>query len=334
MQNKINCPFPSYTLYVGGFFMQTFGILLCLGFGLFLIIKGGDLFVSAAEFVAEASGIPSFLVGATVVSIATTLPEMLVSLIAQASGETEMAVGNAIGSVTANVGLILGLTFLVIKGDFPRQDYFLKSLLLIFSAAVVTVGGAFGEINAFSSLLLLGIFGVFMWESLHCGISNFSKSAKINIKRSAFFRQIAAFLSGAVGITFGAELLVNNGKALAVDILGISEKAVAVTVLAVGTSLPELATSLTAIHKGSFSLTAGNILGATILDLTLIPPLCALVSGGSLPVSRDLARLDAPFCLFIILLALIPALIKQKTSKTTGAVLLISYTLYIILAVG
>ena len=317
-----------------GFFMETFGIILCLALGLFLIIKGGDLFVGAAEFIAEASGIPSFLVGATVVSIATTLPEMLVSVIAATKGETEMAVGNAVGSVTANVGLILGLTFIVMKGDFLRRDYSLKSLLLILSVTVIAAGGIYGEVNLVSSLLLLVVFVIFIWENLCCGLCNISRSEIKTIEKTALLRRLLAFLLGGGSITLGAEMLVDNGKILAVDILGISEKAVAVTVLAVGTSLPELATSLTAIHKGSFSLTAGNILGATILDLTLIPPLCTLASGGSLPISRNLARLDIPFCLGIILSALIPTLIKQKTSKPVGAALLISYTLYIILAVG
>ena len=314
--------------------METFGILLCLGLGLFLIIKGGDLFVEAAEFIAEASGIPRFIVGATVVSLATTLPEMLVSVIAASKGETEMAVGNAVGSVTANVGLILGLAFIIMQGHFLRKDYLFKSLLLIAAVVLIVVFGFMGEINLLCSLLLFVIFFGFLWENLRMGLCSFSKSAVIATPKTAILYRLFAFLLGGGGITLGAELLVDNGKILAVDILGISEKAVAVTLLAVGTSLPELATCLTAIHKGSFSLTAGNVLGATVLDLTLIPPICAIVSGGSLPISRDLARLDIPFCLSIILLALVPSLIKQKTGKATGLCLLVAYTLYIILAVG
>ena len=319
---------------MGGFFMETFWTFFCIVSGLFLIIKGGDLFVEAAEFIAEVSGIPRFIVGATVVSLATTLPEMLVSLIAAGKGETEMAVGNAIGSVTANVGLILGITFLVMQGDFRRRDYLLKSLLLIISLSAVLVCGVIGEVNILGSLLLLVVFLVFIWENLRLGYHSLSDATASPIEKTALLRRLLAFILGGGGITLGAELLQSGGKALAVDVLGISEKAVAVTVLALGTSLPELATSLTAIHKGSFSLTAGNILGATILDLTLIPPLCALVSDGALPISPDLARLDIPVCLGIILLALVPALIKQKSSKALGAALLISYTLYIILAVG
>jgi len=121
-------------------------------------------------------------------------------------------------------------------------------------------------------------------------------------------------VSGLFLIIKGGDLFVDAAEFIA-EVSGIPRFIVGETVLALGTSLPELATSLTAIHKGSFSLTAGNVLGATILDLTLIPPLCALVSGGALPISPDLARLDIPVCLGIILLALVPALIKQKAAK-------------------
>ncbi len=314
--------------------METFGIVLCLILGLILIVKGGDVFVGAAGFIAEISGIPKFIVGATVVSLATTLPEMLVSLIAAAKGQNEMAVGNAVGSVTANVGLILSIAFILMKGGFKRRDYLIKSLLLISAATVTLICGIKGEVTFAFSLMLLGIFLLFIWDNIRGSLAAKTPTDYMAAPRGAIVKNILSFVFGAAAITLGAELLVDNGKILAVDILGVSEKVVAVTVIAVGTSLPELATTLTAICKKQFSLTAGNIIGANIIDLTLIMPLGSLVSGKPLPISPDFARLDLRFCLTLICIALVPTLIKEKTSRATGGILLIIYIIYMILAVG
>lgn len=315
--------------------METFGIVLCLIFGLILIVKGGDLFVGAAGYIAEVSGIPKFLVGATVVSIATTLPELLVSLIAAAKGETEMAVGNAVGSVTANIGLILSLAYLLIPSKIPRRQYLHKSVLLISAAALCLFCGFEGEVTPLFSAVLASVFLLFLFDNIRGGLLAIGEAAAgESLKKGELLKNIALFLIGAAAISLGAELMVDNGKILAVDILGVSEKAVAVTVIAVGTSLPELATTLTALCHKQFSLTAGNIIGANIIDLTLIMPLCSLVSGKPLPIADSFARLDLWVCLIMITLALIPPLITKKTSRGLGAALLVIYTIYMVLAVA
>lgn len=314
--------------------METFGIVLCLILGLILIVKGGDIFVGAAGFIAEVSGIPKFIVGATVVSLATTLPELLVSLIAASKGQNEMAIGNAVGSVTANVGFILGIAFLLMRGDFKRRNYLVKSFLLISAAAVTLISGIMGEVNLLISVLLLVIFIIFIWDNIRSGLAAKKPTALKSVARAEIVKNIVAFILGAAGITLGAELLVDNGKILAVDILGVSQKVVAVSIIALGTSLPELATTLTAICKKQFSLTAGNIIGANIIDLTLILPLCSLVSKKALPISPDFVSLDLTICLLLISISLLPTLIKEKTSKATGGILLIVYIIYILLALG
>ena len=136
------------------------------------------------------------------------------------------------------------------------------------------------------------------------------------------------FLFGALGIVAGSQLLVNSGSALAA-FFGVPERIVAVTMIAIGTSLPELVTTITAIVKKESSLSIGNLIGANILDLTLILPVCSFVSGQALPVSAQSLALDMPACLLITLLALLPLLFKEKGSKMQGLSLILGYSLYL-----
>ena len=141
------------------------------------------------------------------------------------------------------------------------------------------------------------------------------------------------FAVGAVGIVWGADLLVDNGSALAA-MIGIPERVIGVTIIAVGTSLPELITTITAIIKKQSSLSVGNILGANIIDLTLILPLSSFVSGKALPIAETSARLDLPACLVVGCIAVIPAMILQKFQKWQGILLLAAYAGYLFLTLG
>lgn len=135
------------------------GVLFLLG--IVLIVKGGDSFVDAASWMAEASGIPKLIVGATVVSLATTLPEMLVSAMAAAEGKVDMSIGNAVGSVTANIGLIMVISLLCMPAVIKRRDYIGKSVLMLAAAAIIAVAGKTGSISLEVSLVLLIILRCF-----------------------------------------------------------------------------------------------------------------------------------------------------------------------------
>jgi len=311
--------------------METLVIVLLFILGIVLIVKGGDFFVDAAAWIAEISGIPKLIIGATVVSLATTLPEMLVSTIAASQGKVDMAVGNAVGSVTANIGLIMAISICFMPAVIARKDYLAKSLLMLAAALVVVTGGFLGEVNLPLAIVLLAIFGVFLFENVRSALeadkpaderpAQDKKSVTINILK---------FVLGAAGIVLGAQLLVDNGSALA-RLIGVSERIIGVTVVAVGTSLPELVTTITAIAKKQSSLSVGNILGANIIDLTLILPLGALVSGRSLPLSPSSAMLDLPVCLLVGGIAVVPTLISSKFSRWQGFVLLVVYAVYVVL---
>lgn len=307
--------------------------LLVFAIGALMIIKGGDWFVDAASWIAGALRIPTFIIGATIVSIATTLPEMLVSLMAAAEGKVEMAVGNAVGSVTANTALIMAVAMLGMKIVCPRKGYWKQFALFITAAAALYVFSLPGELNVIGCVVMALIFVVFLIQNVRSakaqGEDDIPPQAQDGKGAGKY---IALFVIGAVGLAVGSQLLVRSGSTLA-TLFGVPERVIAVTLVAVGTSLPELVTTITAILKKQSSLSVGNILGANIIDLSLILPLSALVSGKALPVAGNLLALDFPFCLGVTLLASVPILLREKASKVQGAALLAVYAVYLWLVI-
>lgn len=315
---------------------------LALVIGLFLvgivfIIKGGDYFVDAAAWIAEVSGIPKLIVGATIVSLATTLPEMIVSVMAASKGMVDMSVGNAVGSVTANTGLIMAISLIFMPVVIKRADYLMKSIFMLAASAIIVIVGFSGQVGIVFSIALLLIFSAFIWENVSTAKASVKLSGEggrrrawKDIPRREITVNMVKFVVGTIGIVWGADLLVDNGSELA-RMAGISERIIGVTLIAVGTSLPELITTVSSILKKQSSLSIGNILGANIIDLTLILPMCSLVSGKAMPVSPASARLDLPACLLVGCIALIPSMVTQKFHRWQGILLLAVYGGYMFL---
>ena len=318
--------------FTGG---SLFMVLLLFAAGLLCIIKGGDLFVDAASWIAEASGIPKFIIGATVVSFATTMPEMLVSVFAALQGNADIAVGNAVGSVTANVGLIMCVALICMECAMTRKQFGVKACLLL--AAILALFGFTrdGQLSVLESVLILVIFVGFLVESLIAarqeqGSELPTQEERPRIDKKSVLLNIGKFLLGAAAIVLGAQLLIDNGSALA-RMLGVPDAVIAATMIAIGTSLPELVTTLTAIKKKQASLSVGNIIGANIMDLTLIMPLCAVIQGKPMTVERQGMLLDIPACLIICAAALIPALVQGKFKRWIGYLIGGLYIAYLII---
>lgn len=318
--------------FTGG---SLFMVLLLFAAGLLCIIKGGDLFVDAASWIAEASGIPKFIIGATVVSFATTMPEMLVSVFAALQGNADIAVGNAVGSVTANVGLIMCVALICMECAMTRKQFGVKACLLL--AAILALFGFTrdGQLSVLESVLILVIFVGFLVESLIAarqeqGSELSAQEERPKIDKKTVLLNIGKFVLGAAGIVLGAQLLIDNGSALA-RMLGVPDAVIAATMIAIGTSLPELVTTLTAIKKKQASLSVGNIIGANIMDLTLIMPLCAVIQGKPMTVERQGMLLDIPACLIICAAALIPALVQGKFKRWIGYLIGGLYIAYLII---
>jgi len=304
--------------------------LLIFAVGIVLIVKGGDFFVDAASWIAEVSGIPKFLIGATIVSVATTLPELFVSMIAASEGKVDMAVGNAVGSVTANTGLILAVSLIFISAAASRKDFLIKSVLLVAASVTLYLFSIGGALMYAGSAILFVIFAIFIYENIVSAKKNAEKSDRPETDKKTIAINVVKFIAGAAGIVIGSRFLVNSGSEIAL-FFGVSEGIIAVTLVAVGTSLPELVTAVTAIIKKQSSLSVGNIVGANIIDLCLILPLCSLISGKPLPISHQGLVLDMPVCILVTAVAVVPMLIKEKFMKWQGFVLLAFYTAYIVI---
>ena len=297
--------------------------------GLFLTIKGGDWFVDSASWFAEATGIPKFVVGATIVSFATTLPELLVSVRAAMNGSTQLAIGNAIGSVTANTTLIMGVSLIAMVGVVNRKDFALKGGLLLAAIIGLTLLSLGNFLPVWSAFILWAIFLAFMVSNLIKEKKSAADDTVDTHNKQEIPVKVILFLLGTASIVFGAEFLVSSGKTIASGI-GISETIIGFTVIALGTSLPEFVTTLTAIRKKESSLSVGNVIGANIIDTTLILPLCAVINGQPLPVERINIVFDFPVCISACAVAVIPTVIQGKFRKWQGYVLLTIYALYML----
>lgn len=303
--------------------------------GLIFIIKGGDMFVDAASWFAEKTGIPKFIIGATIVSFATTLPEMLVSVRASMQGSTEMAIGNAVGSVTANTTLIMGISLCAAAGAVEKKSFRFKGAMFLLSSVLLVVLCIKGALPVWAAAIFWAIFIAFMGYNIYEGKKSLIFDDGVNDEedkkefKGSVGKNIMFFIVGAAGIVLGAEFLVGSGKFLARQI-GISESIIGFTVIALGTSLPELITMITAVRKKEASLSVGNIVGANVFDLTLILPLCAVISGKPLPVERVNLVFDFPVCILASAVAVIPAAVTGKFKKWQGYALLTIYVAYLV----
>ena len=314
----------------GGALLAVAAVIFVVG--LILTIKGGDWFVDSASWFAEATGIPKFVVGATVVSFATTLPELLVSVRAAMNGSAQLAIGNAVGSVTANTTLIMGVSLVAMAGVISRKEFSLKGGLLLAAIVGLTVLSLNKMLPVWSAYILWAIFIIFMVSNLLEGKKSASAEKSDDYDKKEIPTKILFFVLGTASIVFGAEFLVSSGKTLAAGI-GISEAIIGFTVIALGTSLPELVTTLTAIRKKENSLSVGNIIGANIIDTTLILPLCAVINGQPLPVDRINLVFDFPVCIAACAVAVVPTIIQGKFKKWQGYALLMIYALYMLFLV-
>lgn len=323
---------------------EVLGVLALLIIGLVLIIKGGDYFVDGASWLAEVSGIPKFIVGATIVSIATTLPEIVVSLIS-AKNEPDMAIGNAVGSVVFNTGIIMAIALIAQPFIIKRKDYAFKGILLTVVMALLAIfsfqGVDLGNINAettglfgfIGAVILLILFIVFIVENVISAKRNAAENAdeeKPVATKQTLTVNLLKLIGGAAGIAVGAILLKDNAATLAA-MAGIPQAVIGVTVLAIGTSLPELVTMIIAVKKGEASLSIGNIIGANTIDLAIILPLSAFIAGGAgLTVTNIHLLLTMPVTLLIILIGIVPTLVFKKFARWQGFVMMAIYLAYFV----
>lgn len=297
--------------------------------GLVLVVKGGDIFVDSASFIAEKTGIPKFIVGATIVSFATTFPELLVSVFATLNGSIDIGVGNAIGSVICNMALIMGISILFMPSIIKRSDILEKSFLMILSTALLWACLLNQRLSLMECIIFLLIFIYYLYLNIKTSNDKSSYTTPIKTSRATNMLHTIKFIIGALCVVIGSSLMVSNGEIIARD-LGVPENIIGLTLMAIGTSLPELVTTITAIKKGESSMSIGNIIGANIMDILLIIPICSLISYNTLLAPMQTITLDLPITLFFMIVAIVPTLIFKKFNRWQGSTLVAGYILYIL----
>lgn len=309
--------------------------VLLFAVGLILLIKGGDWFVDGAAGIAKRFHLPDIIVGATIVSIGTTLPEVMVSTTGALQGQGSMAYGNAIGSIICNTALIAAISVTCNPGPInvknlkmPAIFFFASSIIYCISAYVL------GEFPRWIGLLLLVIFVLYIILNVRHGIKNpDEEESSEEVKPKAFWLELVLLIIGAIVIAIGANLLVENGTDIANE-LGVPETVIALTFVALGTSLPELITTITSLRKGHASLGIGNVIGANVFNIVLVSGVSVSLAPFEVPVGKLLFGynaslvLDIPLMLIVSLLLIVPALINKKLSRWQGITLLIIYAMF------
>lgn len=312
--------------------MQTGFVILLFVVGLVLIIKGGDWFVDSAVFIANLTGIPKFIIGATIVSVATTLPELTVSVTGVIDGELDLAVGNAVGSVTANIGLIMGISLVCMPAVIKRSQFWIKGTLMSAAALLLWVLCKDGTLHMLPSFVLFVLLAVYVWDNIRDAKNDVGSDEREVVDKKDLPKQIVMFIIGIAAIVVGSKLLIEYGSEIAL-LLGVPSAIIGVTMVAIGTSLPELITTLTAIRKKESSMSIGNVVGANIIDLAMILPICSVVSDGKLTIAEQSYALDMPMCFAMTLIAVLPPLIKGKLYRWQGILMLALYAVYVVILV-
>lgn len=300
--------------------------------GLYLTMRGGDGFVDAAAQLAEESGAPRFVVGATLMSVCTTLPELMVSVLATMRGASALAVGNAVGSATCNTGLILGMSALLAPAAFRVREARSKGGLMIAAAILLGCFLEDGTMQPGEALGLLAVLFAFLAVNLQSAAGETAESVPVQHGKGRAALWIHFFLGG-MAVVLGARLMVDHGVILA-RMLGIPESIIGLTLVALGTSLPELMTALAAIRRREGALSVGNIVGANVLDLALVLPACTAAGGGVLSVAPEVFLRDLPFTVVLMGIAMLPPMFSGRMRRVQGILLLGVYGWYLFCLVG
>ncbi|WP_294829729.1 calcium/sodium antiporter [uncultured Gemmiger sp.] len=302
--------------------------------GLLFLIKGGDWFVDGASALARRFHLPELLIGATVVSIGTTLPEVMVSTMSALSGHGEIAYGNAIGSVICNAALIAAITIAVRPGKVDPKTLKTPVAFFFAAAAIYCIAAyVFGKFTRVMGVIMLAMFVAYMIVNVLQ-----MKNAPAEVHEEAeeemsLPKTLGLLVVGAVLIAVGANLLVDNGTLIA-QALGVPESVIALTFVALGTSLPELITAITSLMKGHSDLSLGNVIGANVFNLVLVSGVSVTLAPFTIPQSNTLFGinsslvLDLPVMLAVMLILTVPALVKGKLNRAQGITLLAIYAAF------
>ncbi len=305
--------------------------LMLLALGIALIIKGGDLFVTSSVVIAKLAGIPRVVIGGTLVSLATTAPELAVSATASLQGNPGLAVGNAVGSSICNIGLIIGVLCIVHPLDVRQEDFCVPARMMLAAGIMLAILTIPLQLTRPNGLLLIACALVYlsvdytrhrMRAQLSCVDAEASRDRPPWGPRKA----AAGFALGAMLVIAGSQLMSNNGVKLAA-MMGIPDMIIGLTLVAIGTSLPELVIAVTAVKKGVPELSLGNVVGANILNITLVTGVAGTIH--PLSMTRNMQLYNFPAMLIVFILLLVMARTDNKLTRKEGWVFILFYVFYL-----
>ncbi|MDG1349694.1 MAG: calcium/sodium antiporter [Crocinitomicaceae bacterium] len=299
-------------------------VYLLLLLGILLLLVGGDFLVKSAASLATKLKVSPFLIGVTVVSFGTSAPELLVSLKAATQGSTGIAIGNIIGSNVANLALVLGLTALIRPIEIDPKKLRLSWFVMLIASLMFYGFSQDQLLDQIDGWFFISGLLFFLTLSIRYRDSSFTEE---EIENKLKPKLIPLYLIlGAAGLYYGSELLVNNAVTIAKS-FGISEFIIGISVVALGTSLPELVTSIIAILKGQSSISIGNLIGSNVFNIFAVLGITSIVN----PLQADafLISIDLPVMLGVTLLTGLFLLVSKRLGRLEGAILLGIYLVYI-----
>lgn len=301
-----------------------------LAIGLALIVFGADYLINGSTLIAKRFKVSDFVIGMTIVGVGTSMPEFVVSFVGTLQGSADVAIGNVVGSNIANILFILGLTALIhpiaVSKANLRKDIPLClgiSLLLTVFCLWITPG----VLGRWAGVLLLLIYAWFMYRSFKDNDSVEEEASEV--KERPMWLAVVMVLGGLLALIFGGRMFVNSATAIAAG-FGVSEAVISITVLAIGTSLPELAASIAAARQGRTQMALGNVVGSNISNIALILGLCATTS----PLSPSgITAVDYVAMIAAVLLLMLSAFTfrRKMIDRADGAVMILAYVAYIVI---
>ncbi len=303
-----------------------------LALGLFILLLGGKLLVDGASSIALKLGLSSGLIGLTVVAFGTSTPELLVSINAAIKGNSDISIGNVVGSNIANIGLVLGISGLLYPIEISKSHLRFDYILMLTVTIVFFVLSCDQKISFWEGSILVGGFillNVYLLRNIREGqpLENELVEEKLEeIKKYSLPISVILLIFGIVGLYFGSEMLVKNAVLISIE-YGVSERIIGVTIIAIGTSLPELITSIIAALSKRTDLALGNILGSNIMNVLSIIGITALIK--PIGVSEEFIKTDYLWMIGITILLFPLMKSKMRVSKIEGSILLLSYFNYL-----
>ena len=315
--------------------------VLLFAVGLVLLIKGGDWFVDGATGIAKRFNLPDIVVGATVVSIGTTLPEVMVSTTCALQGSGAMAYGNAIGSIICNTSLIAAISIVCNPGPVNTKSMKTPAIFFFLASALYCLASyVLGTFPRWMGFVMLSIFVVYMVLTVRNGMKNPDEAEheeEEEGKQRTLLMELALLVIGAAVIAVGADLLVEHGQIIAIG-LGVPETVVALLFVALGTSLPELVTTITSLRSGHASLGVGYVIGANVFNLVLVSGVAVSLAPFDVPCENFLLNtglnmslvFEIPVMLGVMSLMIFPTLASKKLARWQGILLLGIYVAFCI----